>query len=176
MTATYPKPTRRGPKPNGALKLPLGWRGGFYTLAFTAGPYDGFADFAKGQKDPFGVCVREELIDKLQINAHLPIVDFQVPRADQRAQVETVMKAALVASLAGRNVYVGCMGGWGRTGLFLGLLAKAAGVEDPVAYVRKHYAAKAIETQRQEIFIRDFDVTEITRWLRRTAWKHRFGL
>ena len=41
------------------------------------------------------------------------------------------------------------MGGWGRTGLFLALLAKVCGVENPVTYVRENYSPRAVETTDQ---------------------------
>ena len=59
---------------------------------------------------------------------------------------------------------MGCMGGIGRTGLMLSLLAKAFGVEDPVAYVRKHYYSHAVETKEQRQFIADFAIPLSVRW------------
>ena len=70
--------------------------------------------------------------------------------------------------LSGKPVYAGCMGGIGRTGLVLALVAKAWGVADPVAFVRKHYYAHAVETPEQMKYVANFEidprVTKMIRW------------
>ena len=155
-------------EPNGYLPLNLGWRGAFYKLSIAGGPYDYFP----GKDTAFGVCVRAERPGPCHV--HLPIKDFGVPR-DEYA-VELAIRDTLRAAIRGQQVYVGCMGGWGRTGLFLALLAKAAGVENPVEYVREHYSSRAVETADQENFVSDFDVMKLQSWLTRYAWSHRFPL
>jgi protein-tyrosine phosphatase len=77
--------------------------------------------------------------------------------------------------LTGKDVYIGCQGGWGRTGLFLALLAKTCGVENPIMYVRQNYARTAVETPAQEKYVRDFDVTPTRIWLFWYAWTGRIG-
>jgi len=155
--------------PNGALPLNLGWRGAFYKLNFLGGPYDAFP----GRDQAFGVCVRAERVPE-EVDVHLPIRDFDVPRVAN--DVDRAIRDTFRAALKGHLVYVGCMGGWGRTGLFLALLAKAAGVDDPVSYVREHYSPRAVETDRQKKYVEDFDVTEIRQWLWRYAWINRFPI
>lgn len=172
--ATTQYPTSKGYKPNGVLNLPLGWRGGFITLSVVGGPYDGYADFAKANDAPFGVCVRAEAARGLSKHAHLPIEDFSVPEDPDR--VRAVLKQALRAALDGRDVYVGCMGGWGRTGLFLALMAKAAGIPDPVGYVKATYSHRAVETNEQARFVEDFDVGPLRGYLLRRGWLKRLGL
>lgn len=147
---------------NGQLTLNLGWRGAWQRLRFYGGPYD---RFPQGQW--FGVCVRAERVPAAKA-VHLPIHDFQVP--DDDAAVEKALRQALQAALDGRQVYVGCMGGWGRTGLFLALLAKATGFDNPVACVRAHYTPHAVETEAQWRYVQDFDVRALRRWLRGAAW------
>ena len=63
------------------------------------------------------------------------------------------------------------MGGWGRTGLFLALLAKVCGVDQPVTYVRENYSAG--RRDRAQIgYVKDFDVSGLQRWLFWQAWKN----
>jgi hypothetical protein len=52
---------------------------------------------------------------------------------------------------AGQRVEIGCLGGHGRTGTALGVLAVATGCPpgDGVAWVRAHYCPEAIETEAQ---------------------------
>lgn len=158
-------------RPNGYLPLSLGWQGAFYSFQIVGGPYDAFPG---RHRDLFGVCVRAERVKPGSCDVHLPIRDFDVPLDD--AHVEMAIRDTFRAAIRGRKVYVGCMGGWGRTGLFLALLAKAAGVADPVAYVREHYSRNAVETPAQEAYVRTFDVTKLRGWLKKYAWAHRFPL
>ena len=83
----------------------------------------------------------------------IPTVDFQTP---DRQTLYRGLSKAIDLILAGEPVYVGCMGGKGRTGLFLAVLAKAFGVKKPVEYVREHYYAHAVETAEQYDFVKQF--------------------
>lgn len=79
----------------------------------------------------------------------------------------------------GNDIYVGCMGGIGRTGLFMGCMAKVmsdymkkahprstyVGV-DPVMFVRNNYIPHAIETKEQMAFVREFDTTPVLAWVK----------
>ena len=152
---------------NGVLPLALGWAGAYASFDIYGGPYDKYpgADIA------FGVCVREERAATAVWDVWLPIRDFDVPKDD--GAVAVAIKQTLEAALAGRVVYVGCMGGWGRTGLFLALLAKAAGVRDPIHYVRKNYTPHAVETAEQKAYVQNFDVAAIRGWLFWRAWNVR---
>lgn len=161
---------------NGTMPIRLGWRGAFFHFDITGGPFDVFRNITD---EDFGVCVRAERIHDLPFDLLLAIKDFDVP--DQRPwHVSLTLKDTIAAALGGRDVYVGCMGGWGRTGLFLALLAKACGEDNPVAYVREHYTPHAVETQKQASYVAAFDVTEIRQWLRRYTWalrlKRLFGI
>ena len=80
---------------------------------------------------------------------------------------------AIQEALDGKEVYVGCMGGWGRTGLFLALLAKVCGEETPILYVRTHYTPRAVETREQQEYVDNFDVGALRRWLFWTTWTRR---
>jgi hypothetical protein len=154
---------------HGIVVFEQGWRGGYQTIRVHGGPYNDFPEFM-GDK-AYGVCVREERTKGLKIDAHVPIKDFHVPTPEQEELVVNVIKRIIDASLDGKLVYVGCMGGFGRTGLFLAVLAKALGKDDPVGYVRKHYVGHAVETPEQKDYVNNFDVTALKSYLFWAGWK-----
>jgi hypothetical protein len=99
--------------------------------------------------------------------------DFDVPKV---SDLKAGIVKALMAMINEEDVYAGCMGGIGRTGLFLAALAKvqieyrkakhrSGRGEDPVLYVRKHFIPHAVETAQQEKYIADLDVSDIVQWL-----------
>lgn len=98
--------------------------------------------------------------------------DFSVPEVKVMQQG---LMAALKAFDEGKDVYAGCMGGTGRTGTFMGCMAKAMmdydqehsdrSIKDPVAYVRAHYRKHAIETQEQMNYVRTFDTAPVLEFL-----------
>lgn len=134
---------------NGSLKLPL-LRGKYFTVY--GGPYISRPDKMRG------VCLLEDS-SKYQASLFLPILDFNIP---DRKTAEYIVEQAVQRIVKGEPLYVGCLGGLGRTGLFLALLAKAFGVEKPIGYVRAWYSPRAIETLDQEEFVRKFNVSEKT--------------
>lgn len=154
---------------NGTLPINLGWAGALYRLAIVGGPFDNFP----GRDKAFGVCVRAERVPAKR-DVHLPIHDFSVP--ENKTAVEYALIDTFEAAINGKQVYVGCMGGWGRTGLFLALMAKAAGIPDPVEYVRANYTPKAVETREQYNYVTAFDVTRVQRRISRMAWRKRLPL
>lgn len=136
--------------------LPLGKR---WTVF--GGP---FTDSVTLPREFVRVCVAEER-GHLPHDVLLPIEDFSVPKPGEALEaLETVVDYVLRR----RKVYVGCMAGRGRTGLFLALLAKAFGHADPVAYVRKHYYAHAVETSGQKDFVTKFQIPKAM--IRRIYW------
>lgn len=116
-----------------------------------------------------GVKMAKEI--KQECAVDIPTQDFQVP---DRAVLYRGLHKALELVLAGEPVYVGCMGGKGRTGLFLAVLVKAFGVKKPVEFVRANYYAHAVETQEQYLFVKKFRITPRMRLkiklARRWAW------
>lgn len=99
--------------------------------------------------------------------------DFDVPKV---SDLKAGIVKALMAMINEEDVYAGCMGGIGRTGIFLAALAKVqieyrkakhrpGRGEDPVLYVRKHFIPHAVETAQQEKYIADLDVSDIVSWL-----------
>jgi protein-tyrosine phosphatase len=81
--------------------------------------------------------------------------DFRLP-ADRGAAREALREAW--ARAAGERVEVACAGGHGRTGTALACLAVLDGVpgREAVAYVREHYAPRAVETPWQRRFVARF--------------------
>ncbi len=118
------------------------------------GPYSKFQDYR------VGVCLAPEVIAEtgLKYDVIVQWPDFGIPD-------EYEVKQALVQTcmhLKWKNpVYVGCMGGIGRTGTFLALLCKMGNEMFPVDYVRKNYLPHAVETPQQQEFIAGFDVPRL---------------
>lgn len=102
---------------------------------------------------------------RMACDVSIPTEDFQTP--DLGALIEGLGKT-IDLLVAGKPVYVGCMGGRGRTGLFLASLAKLWGIQSPVLYVRKNYFSQAVETQEQFRFVQGL---EFPWWLRMKAFR-----
>lgn len=130
----------------GAMKLPLGGR----EFAVYGGSYYFKPD------DAIGIRMAAE-IDR-PAEAVVPVRDMSIPGRETYPALYGALLAALYELSKGRKVYVGCMGGIGRTGLFMALLARLAGIPHPVAYVRANYTFLAVETPEQERFVREFDL------------------
>ncbi|CCK30168.1 hypothetical protein BN159_5789 [Streptomyces davaonensis JCM 4913] len=81
--------------------------------------------------------------------------DFRLPADRERAR-EVLAEAWRRA--ADQRVEVACGGGRGRTGTALACLAVLDGVpaEEAVAYVRRHYDPRAVETPWQRRYVRRF--------------------
>ena len=159
-------------QPNGKLPIRMGWAGGFQQFDIVGGPFDYFDEFSDSRSNSFGVCVRAEHAPT-NLDLHLPIADFDVPRND--ALTRETVRRTIAAALDGKDIYVGCQGGWGRTGLFLALIAKATGEDDPVGYVRKHYSPRAVETPAQRAYVENFDVTSLQSDLFWRSWTKRWA-
>jgi hypothetical protein len=144
----------------GQLRIPVNGRQ-FFTV--TGGPFPECPPTFKGVK------MAKEIRKPCAVD--IPTVDFQTPH---REVLSRGLTEALDLLLAGEPLYVGCMGGKGRTGLFLAVLAKAFGVERPVEYVRSHYYRHAVETPDQYEYVMDFPITltqrEMIKSYRRWAW------
>ncbi|HET8619246.1 MAG TPA: protein-tyrosine phosphatase family protein [Acidimicrobiales bacterium] len=86
-------------------------------------------------------------------HAHVDWPDFAVP-ADGAAAT-AALADLLGRARRGERVEVGCLGGHGRTGTALAVLAVLAGTpdEEVVDWVRSAYCARAIETDEQAAFV-----------------------
>lgn len=147
---------------NGNIPLRIG---NLINTVVHGGPYRQIPD------NMFGVKMAAEI--NMPCDVSIPTEDFCVPEV---SDLQAGVVRALMAMINGHEVYAGCMGGIGRTGLFLAALAKvqieyrrskhrAGRGEDPVGYVRKHFIPHAVETQEQKQYIADFDVADIVNWL-----------
>jgi hypothetical protein len=149
----------------GQLRIPLNRRQYFVV---TGGP------FFDCPKTMVGVKMAKEIRQTCAVD--IPTEDFKTP---DRKVLTSGLDKALNLLLDGEPLYVGCMGGKGRTGLFMAVLAKAFGVKNPVEYVRKHYYAHAVETKDQYAFVERFPITpevqakikRAKRWAWTRFWK-----
>jgi len=114
------------------------------------GPFDSLPPGA------FSVCLEVRSEKAWLADILLPTPDFGVP--DPAALRDAVGRTlAALAAAPSRPLFVGCRAGIGRTGLFLGCLLRASGLEgDPVAELRRLYHPHAAETPEQEAVIRGF--------------------
>lgn len=120
-----------------------------------------FRDFDTSERRLVGIKMAVEIDHDHHIS--IPTADYSVPT--QKAMQHGIA-LALYAIEQGNDLYVGCMGGIGRTGLFMGCMLKLVNdyyqrETDPVLMVRKGYKAHAIETPEQMYFVRNFDTTEL---------------
>ena len=132
-------------------KLNCPFRLGIKKVRLYGGPY------RDRPKDMFGINMAAEL-EHLPSDIMVPTRDFSVPNPQA---LLTGLREGLLSLATGHEVYVGCMGGIGRTGLYMAAMAKVLGHKDPVAYVRKHYKAHAVETEEQQEFIDELDVSSL---------------
>lgn len=87
-----------------------------------------------------------------QVQIVYPIKDMDVPQ--NLEQFTNLLKYIEKELLAGKKVFVGCIGGHGRTGTVLAALVKQmTGNEDAITYVRENYCNKAVESKAQIEFL-----------------------
>lgn len=141
MTATW------NPTTPGVLRLPSGRliRGRGLRHPLPEGPKPDFALYLLG-KEPPAVPWESRWL-------HWP--DFRLP-TDRRTTVEALHEA--LSRSGTQRVEIACGGGQGRTGTALACVAVLDGVPsaEAVAYVREHYARRAVETPWQRRFVRRF--------------------
>lgn len=86
---------------------------------------------------------------------HHPIEDYGIPRDGD--SFRSLVARGLELLREGKNVYVHCVGGLGRTGTYVGCLLKdLEGCPDAVREVRSRYDVRAIETRGQERYIEEY--------------------
>lgn len=135
------------PTTAGVLQLPSGRlvRGRGLRRPLPAGPVPTFALYLLGHEPP------PVPWDSRWI--HWP--DFWLP-SDRAATADALREAW--ARAEAERVEIACAGGFGRTGTALACLAVLDGVpgREAVAYVREHYASRAVETPWQRRFASRF--------------------
>ena len=69
---------------------------------------------------------------------------------DSLAEFNQLIDYLAYSLRGGKKVFVGCIGGHGRTGtVFAALVKKMTGMEDAIPYVRENYCHKAVESTSQ---------------------------
>lgn len=137
------------------------WKGKVHRLY--GGPYINKPD------GMIGVKMAAEINRSCEID--IPTKDFNVPNVNE---LKYGIASALVYMELGAEVYVGCMGGIGRTGLFMAALLKyvQGGTHGELAVnkVRSEYKVTAVETQQQMQFINElvFDEMDLSLDIERT--------
>lgn len=131
----------------GVLRLPSGRlvRGRGLNRPLPAGPMPTFALYLLGHEPP-----------PVPWEARwLRWPDFRLP-SDRAAAGEALREAWVRAET--ERVEIACGGGYGRTGTALACLAVLDGLpgREAVAYVREHYASRAVETPWQRRFVTCF--------------------
>jgi hypothetical protein len=81
------------------------------------------------------------------------VPDMGTPK--QPAEFKKLVGWAKKQVEAGLKVHCGCVGGHGRTGMFLAALVSEFGEPDAISYVRKNYCTKAVESSSQVKFLGD---------------------
>lgn len=128
------------------------------SLTLLAGPY------RERVEGTFGMLLASEL-KELDHDYHLPCKDFGVP--DTGAYEKAVSTICLETAI-GDLVYIGCMGGIGRTGTVMAgvvrVLQECSG-EQAIGWVRHNYLGHAVETKAQQTLVGEFDAPKIRRSL-----------
>lgn len=124
-----------------------------------------FKQYEPGTRRLIGVKMAAEINHPHEIS--IPTHDFSIPDPDAMTMG---LKEALSYMADGNDIYVGCMGGIGRTGLFMGVLVKCLAdydgkKVDPVKVVREQYKSHAIETNEQQVFVRTFNTEPVVKHL-----------
>jgi hypothetical protein len=120
----------------------------------TAVSFDATDPYSRAQPPGFGLY----LDDRWQPPWPHEVIDwpdFGVP--DDPTPVVAALRTLRKRARAGEHVDMGCLGGHGRTGTALACLAVLCGhpADDAVAWVRREYCDRAVETDAQEAFVRD---------------------
>lgn len=138
--------------------MPLPMSGGV-EMVVVGGPYR--------NKPPgfYGVNLQAEIAPP-EFAVRLPIQDFSTPRYPE--DVLKTIRMMIEAAFQGEPIWLGCMGGMGRTGLMMSILVKALGIENPVEYVRSNYYEHAVETKPQYDYVMKFDVSSVQGMIIRT--------
>jgi len=117
--------------------------------------YGGSFFMAPDKSDYLTVNLMQEK-PELDSSIYFPIRDYSIPQG--REALRKVFEEIL---LSDQDVYVGCFGGKGRTGLFMAAFLKYLGDQNPIYTVRDQYSSHAVETQEQADYVMDFFSLEV---------------
>ena len=83
-----------------------------------------------------------------------PIADQRVPEGVCVEEYKHLVRWGVTQLKAAYDLHAGCLGGHGRTGLYLAALVAEGKLDpDPIGWVRKHYCPKAVESLVQVQFL-----------------------
>ena len=90
--------------------------------------------------------------EKPNEDAYFFIQDMSIP--NDAEDFRKLAEWAIEQAKAGKKVHAGCIGGHGRTGMFLALVTQLIAPElNAIDHVRTVYCHKAVETTQQEKFL-----------------------
>lgn len=114
-------------------------------------------------KKMFGVKMAKEIDRPCDVD--IPTEDFSVP--DKKVMAWGLFHAYRGIKKHG-VIYAGCMGGIGRTGLFMALMLRLAyeartsdtsdRTDEHIGYLREHYHPHSVETPEQREYVRNFNL------------------
>ena len=84
-----------------------------------------------------------------------PINDFSVPPKKKFNELKKLISFIKENLILSKHVLIHCNGGKGRSGMIAALVLKAMKEKDPIKKVREKVIG-AIETEEQEIFVKDW--------------------
>ena len=84
-----------------------------------------------------------------------PIGDFSVPPKKKFNELKKLISFIKQNLMLSKHVLIHCNGGKGRSGMIAALVLKAMKEKDPIKKVREKVIG-AIETEEQEIFVKDW--------------------
>ena len=84
-----------------------------------------------------------------------PINDFSVPPKKKFNELKKLISFIKENLMLSKHVLIHCNGGKGRSGMIAALVLKAMKEKDPIKKVREKIIG-AIETEEQEIFVKDW--------------------
>jgi hypothetical protein len=124
--------------------------------AVTAVSFDGADPYGRDVVPDFGLYLDRKWSPPWA-HEHLDWSDFGVP-SDVSGVVDA-LQSLLDRARSGQRVEVGCLGGHGRTGTALAVLAVLSGAppDEAVAWVRTYYCNQAVETEDQFAFVAALD-------------------
>lgn len=116
-----------------------------YPVVADADVYIGFdRDMTLSERKPWNGVTPEQVF--------FPVTDGSVPQDPD--EFDRLLNWTIEQLGAGKKVHVGCIGGHGRTGMFLAALyAKVTNEADAITYVRKNYCHKAVESSSQVSYL-----------------------
>ncbi len=123
---------------------------------FSNAPMDGMKNINLQAEQPEG---------DAPIHYRLPIKDFSIPEI--RPTVFALAWIIFQMVALERFVYIGCMGGVGRTGMILALLIKLitdVTAMNAIVHLRARYIEHAVETDEQIKFVSEFPMTTLRLW------------